>query len=66
MVEYPKVILVDFDGTVVPKLPIGYSNYNTGAERVLRKLVDRGHKIVLWTCRNNSPDNSSSTTANHN
>lgn len=57
MVEYPKVILVDFDGTVVPKLPIGYSNYNTGAERVLRKLVDRGHKIVLWTCRNNSPDN---------
>ena len=56
--EEHKVILVDFDATVIPKLPTGmFTNYDTGAEKVLKKLISRGHKIVLWTCRNNSPDN---------
>lgn len=52
-----KIILVDFDGTVVPKTPNGYCEVDTGAEYVLKKLIDAGHLIVLWTCRNNSLDN---------
>lgn len=52
-------ILVDFDGTCVPALPMGgYANsYDTGAEKVLKKLQKAGHDIVLWTVRNNSQDN---------
>ena len=45
------IIAIDFDGTVVenayPK--IGKS---VGAEEVLKKLVDRGHKLILFTLRN--------------
>ena len=53
------IILVDFDGTCIPALPIGskIENYNTGAERVLKKLVSANHKIVLWTVRNDSSQN---------
>ena len=52
-------ILVDFDGTCIPALPMGgyANNYDTGAERVLRNLQKAGHNIVLWTVRNNSEDN---------
>lgn len=51
------IILVDFDGTVVPKVPDGYCDVDTGASNVLHKLIQAGHLIVLWTCRNNSIDN---------
>lgn len=52
------VILLDFDGTCVPKLPEpGFTEIDTGAERVLKKLINKGHKLVLWTCRNNSGNN---------
>lgn len=53
------IILVDFDGTCVPTLPAGgvANDYDTGAERVLKKLVEKGHDLVLWTARNNSPNN---------
>lgn len=52
------IILVDFDGTCIPTLPVGCTtNYETGAEIVLKKLIDCGHKIVLWTARNNSQEN---------
>lgn len=52
-----KIIAVDFDGTIVPKIPDGFSNIDTGAERVLRKILDAGDKIILFTCRNNSRSN---------
>lgn len=48
------IIAVDFDGTCVthefPKIgePIG-------AERVLRRLVEHGHQLILWTMRSDSP-----------
>ena len=51
------VIGVDFDGTIVPFLPEGHSLADTGAEKVLRELVDKGHEIILVSCRNNSLDN---------
>ena len=51
------IILLDFDGAVIPKVPDGYCDVDTGAETVLKKLINSGHLIVLWTCRNNSLDN---------
>lgn len=51
-------ILIDFDGTCVPGLPEpGFSEVDTGAERVLKKLVKAGHMLVLWTVRNSSRNN---------
>lgn len=44
------IIAIDFDGTVVsheyPKV-----GKDIGAVPVLKKLVDNGHKIILWTMR---------------
>lgn len=51
------IIAVDFDGTIVEHrfpeigLPI------KGSISVLKKLKKEGHKLILWTCRNNQ-DNS--------
>lgn len=46
------IICLDFDGTVVThEFPeIGEP---VGAESVLRRLVSRGHKLVLFTMRSN-------------
>lgn len=52
------IFLIDYDGTCVPYLPEpGMCNVDTGAERVLKRISNAGHKLILWTCRNNSPDN---------
>lgn len=52
------IFLIDFDGTCVPRLPeSGYTEVETGAEIVLKALVERGHKLVLWTARNSSRNN---------
>lgn len=46
------IIAVDFDGTCVthefPKV-----GENIGAQRVLKMLVEEGHKLILWTMRSN-------------
>ena len=52
------IFLIDFDGTCVPQLPEpGYCEVETGAEEVLKDIVIAGHRIVLWTARNNSRNN---------
>jgi hypothetical protein len=52
------IIGIDFDGTCVthefPKIGI-----SIGAERVLRRLVDAGHRLVLFTMRSDRPEVSS-------
>ncbi len=44
------IIAVDFDGTVVthayPRI-----GHDIGAVPVLKELVDKGHKLILWTMR---------------
>lgn len=46
------IIAVDFDGTCVthefPKV-----GRDIGAQIVLRKLVEKGHQLILWTMRSN-------------
>jgi hypothetical protein len=49
------IIGIDFDGTVVthdfPKI-----GKDIGAVPVLRKLVDNGHKLILFTMRSDIKD----------
>jgi hypothetical protein len=52
------VILVDGDGTCWPQAPHGfYSKKDIGSAAVLKELVNHGHQLVLWTCRNKSKKN---------
>lgn len=48
------VIAVDFDGTCVsheyPKV-----GFDIGAQKVLKRLIDEGHQLMLWTMRGNKP-----------
>ena len=48
------IIAIDFDGTCVthdyPEI-----GKDIGAEKVLRRLVDNGHQLMLWTMRGNKP-----------
>lgn len=53
--NYKKLILaIDFDGTIVnhefPK--IGY--LKPYAKQVIQRWKEEGHKIIIWTCRNQS------------
>lgn len=47
------VIAVDFDGTCVEHRFPDVGPDMPHAVEVLRSLTERGHKIVLWTCREN-------------
>jgi hypothetical protein len=48
-------INIDFDGTVVThEFPI--VGKDIGAQRVLRKLVKKGHQLILFTMRDDTPD----------
>ena len=53
------VILVDFDGTCVWQVPEPGRAIDEVPRvvEVLNRLIRLGHKLVLWTARNNSPDN---------
>lgn len=51
------IIAIDFDGTCVthefPKV-----GKDIGAVPVLKELVEKGHKLILYTMRSNRPENS--------
>jgi hypothetical protein len=50
------IIAVDFDGTIVPdeffpnKIP---DRFMPGAKEALEKIHNTGHRLVLWTLRDN-------------
>lgn len=50
-----KTFNIDFDYTVI--IPDGEGGYaeNPGAERVLKRLIENGHRLILFTCRSNKP-----------
>lgn len=52
-------ILIDFDGTCVWQLPEpGYAiDEVPRVMEVLNRLIRLGHRLILWTARNDSPDN---------
>ena len=45
------VIGVDFDGTVVKSKYPKIGRFKFGAKFVIRWLYQRGHTLILWTCR---------------
>lgn len=45
------IIAVDFDGTVVKHKYPSVGETLEGSVETLKKLVDKGHRIVLWTMR---------------
>lgn len=49
-------IAVDFDGTCVTH-EFPSVGKDIGAQPVLRRLVDHGHNLILWTMRNNCENN---------
>ncbi|MCM8533874.1 MAG: hypothetical protein NE330_22110 [Lentisphaeraceae bacterium] len=47
----PMIIAVDFDGTCVTERYPDVGEEMPGCTETLKALVNRGHKLVLWTCR---------------
>ena len=48
-------IAVDFDGTCVENA-FPYVGRDIGAAPVLKALIEKGHKLILWTVRTNVDD----------
>jgi hypothetical protein len=47
------VIAVDFDGTCVTH-DFPFVGKDIGSQEVLKKLVDAGHELILWTMRSDN------------
>lgn len=50
-----KVLAIDFDDTIAVQ---GYPECGKlikGAKKVINKLYDEGHHIIIWTCRMEEP-----------
>ena len=52
-----KIIAVDFDGTLVSHMYPKIGIENPSAFRVLKKLIEQGHQLILWTMRSGEPLN---------
>ncbi len=46
-------LAVDFDGTIVTHMYPQIGAEAQHAVRVLKRVMKAGHKIILWTCREN-------------
>lgn len=47
------VIAIDFDGTCVTH-DFPYVGKDIGSQEVLKKLVEAGHELILWTMRSDT------------
>ena len=47
------IIAVDFDGTCVTH-DFPFVGKEIGSQKVLKKLVDSGHQLILWTMRSDN------------
>jgi hydroxymethylpyrimidine pyrophosphatase-like HAD family hydrolase len=50
----PKILAVDFDGTLVEDKYPDIGTPNEMLFRHCKKLREKGVKVILWTCRNGS------------
>ena len=53
------IIAVDFDGTVVEHKFPDIGDPIAGAIDTIKELIDAGHQIILWTCREDHPTDAS-------
>lgn len=51
------IIAIDFDGTVVKHAYPKVGEDIPHAVRVLKRIIENGHNIMLWTMRGNQPGN---------
>ncbi len=58
------IVCVDFDGTCVTHEFPRVGRF-IGAQRVLKRLVDEGHQLILWTMRSDVEEPSSQDTDIH-
>ncbi len=49
------ILAIDFDGTCVEHAFPAVGKEMPYAVIVLKELVEAGHKLILWTCRENHP-----------
>lgn len=47
------IIAIDFDGTIVEHAFPEIGRPINGAIQAMHNLQKKGHKLILWTCRNN-------------
>ncbi len=45
------IFAIDFDGTIVDHEFPKIGKLKPGAIRVMKRLQEAGHKIIIWTCR---------------
>jgi hypothetical protein len=50
-----KIIAIDFDGTCVTHEYPKVGRF-IGAQKVLKRLIDEGAKLILWTMRSNNKE----------
>lgn len=50
-----KTIAFDFDGTVVSHMYPHIGSEAPDAVRVLKRVIAAGHRLILWTCREDDP-----------
>lgn len=50
-VKATKIIALDFDGTCVKNEKFPSVGADIGAVPILKKLIENGHKLILWTVR---------------
>lgn len=51
MIEAPKILCVDFDGTIADTdFPV-IKDLIPDAKKYINKLYDEGYYIIIWTCR---------------
>lgn len=50
------IIAVDFDGTLVSDQFPGIGKPIDSIVDTVRKLKNEGHKLILWTCREDGPE----------
>lgn len=51
MSDYPPVLAVDFDGTIVENKFPGIGKLMPNSKEVLQRLYGMGCRIIIWTCR---------------
>lgn len=50
------IFAIDFDGTIVEHKFPEIGKLKSGAIRVMHRLQEAGHRLILWTCRANNEE----------
>lgn len=54
MIDRPRILAIDFDGTIAEAAFPGIGKIIPGAKKYINLLYDEGYKILIHTCRTGS------------